>query len=90
MLINGGADVTISPTRAANITAANGDITLEAASGAERINRTIDDTNIDDQIVNKRYVDEKNAFLQGEVVELEEEIEAIAISYERGDVDLCH
>ena len=85
VLINGGADVTISPTRAANITAANGDITLEAASGAERINRTIDDTNIDDQIVNKRYVDEKNAFLQGEVVELEEEIEAIAISYERGE-----
>ena len=84
VLINGGADVTISPTRAANITAANGDITLEAASGAERINRTIDDTNIDDQIVNKRYVDEKNAFLQGEIVELEEEIEAIAPSVERG------
>ena len=77
-------DVTISPTRAANITAANGDITLEALSGAERINRTIDDTNIDDQIVNKRYVDEKNAFLQGEIVELEEEIEAIAPSVERG------
>ena len=84
VLINGGTDVTISPTRAANITAANGDITLEALSGAERINRTIDDTNIDDQIVNKRYVDEKNAFLQGEIVELEEEIEAIAPSVERG------
>ena len=84
MLINGGEDVTIYPTRAAIIGAANGDITLEALSGAERINRTIDDTNIDDQIVNKRYVDEKNAFLQGEIVELEEEIEAIAPSVERG------
>ena len=85
MLINGGEDVTISPTRAVNIGAANGDITLEALSGAERINRTIDDTNIDDQIVNKRYVDEKNAFLQGEIVELEEEIEGIAITSERGE-----
>ena len=84
VLINGGEDVTIYPTRAAIIGAANGDITLEALSGAERINRTIDDTNIDDQIVNKRYVDEKNAFLQGEIVELEEEIEAIAPSVERG------
>ena len=84
VLINGGTDVTISPTRAVNITAAGEDITLEALSGAERINRTIDDTNIDDQIVNKRYVDEKNAFLQGEIVELEEEIEAIAPSVERG------
>ena len=67
-----------------NQTAKN-DIVLTATDGAERINRTIDDTNIDYQIVNKRYVDEKNAFLQGEVVELEEEIEAIAISYERGE-----
>ena len=85
VLINGGEDVTIYPTRAAIIGAANGDITLEALSGAERINRTIDDTNIDDQIVNKRYVDEKNAFLQGEIVELEEEIEGIAITSERGE-----
>jgi hypothetical protein len=79
-----GSDAVLQGSTSANISAANGDITLEALSGAERINRTIDDTNIDDQIVNKRYVDEKNAFLQGEIVELEEEIEAIAPSVERG------
>ena len=42
VLINGGEDVTITPTRAVNIAAANGDITLAAPNGAERINRTID------------------------------------------------
>ena len=85
VLINGGEDVTITPTRAVNIAAANGDITLAAPNGAERINRTLTSTSIDDQIVNKRYVDNEVAFLQSEVIELEEEIEGIAITSERGE-----
>ena len=64
----------------------NRDITLTAASDhAERVNRTIDASSPDEQITNKRYVDETAAFLQGEVVELEEEIEGIAITSERGE-----
>ena len=43
---------------------AKNDIVLTATDGAERINRTIDDTNIDDQIVNKRYVDSLFDFSQ--------------------------
>ena len=39
----------------------------------------------DKHVVDKKYVDEKAAFLQGEIVELEEEIEAIAITSERGE-----
>ena len=38
----------------------------------------------DDIAVNKRYVDERDAILQQEIVELEEEIDAIAPSVERG------
>ena len=64
----------------------NRDITLTAASDhAERVNRTIDASSPDEQITNKRYVDETAAFLQGEVVELEQEIEGIAITSERGE-----
>jgi hypothetical protein len=37
-----------------------------------------------DVAVNKRYVDERDAILQQEIIELEEEIEAIAPSVERG------
>ena len=37
-----------------------------------------------DVAVNKQYVDERDAFLQNEIIELEEEIDAIAPSVERG------
>ena len=64
----------------------NRDITLTAATDhAERVNRTIDASSPDEQITNKRYVDETAAFLQSEIVELEEEIEGIAITSERGE-----
>ena len=64
----------------------NRDITLTAATNqAERVNRTIDASSPDEQITNKRYVDETAAFLQSEVIELEEEIEGIAITSERGE-----
>lgn len=36
-------------------------------------------------IVDKKYVDEKDAFLQGEIIELEQEIEGIALTSERGE-----
>ena len=68
-----------------SIGSTSNDVTLEASSGAERVNRTIDETDVDEQIANKRYVDEKEAFLQGEIIELEEEIEGIAITSERGE-----
>ena len=63
---------------------AKNDIVLTATDGAERINRTIDDTNIDDQIVNKRYVDTKAEFTQREVEVLQEEIEAITPTTDKG------
>jgi hypothetical protein len=43
---------------------AKNDIVLTATDGAERINRTITSTSIDDQIVNKRYVDSLFDFSQ--------------------------
>jgi hypothetical protein len=63
----------------------DGDVRLEATGGGELVARTIDETDVDEQIVNKRYVDQKEAFLQGEIIELEEEIEGIAITSERGE-----
>jgi hypothetical protein len=39
----------------------------------------------DDVAVNKKYVDERDEFLQQEIIELEEEIDAIAPSVERGE-----
>ena len=38
----------------------------------------------DDEVVTKKYIDDKASFLQGEIVDLEEEIEAIIPSVERG------
>ena len=68
-----------------NINAVNNDVVLKSDNGAERVNRTITSSSIDDQIVNKRYVDSEVTFLQSEVVELEQEIEGIAITSERGE-----
>ena len=56
----------------------------EAIAGAELIDRTISETSAVKQIANKQYVDAQDAILQNEIVELEEEIDAITPSVERG------
>ena len=60
------------------------DVTLYAPSGAEVVNRDIDETSEDKQITNKEYVDAQDDKLHQEIIELEEEIDAIAPSVERG------
>ena len=80
------SSVNVTARYQVKLTSENRDVTLEAAADqAERVNRTIDASSPDEQITNKRYVDETAAFLQGEVVELEQEIEGIAITSERGE-----
>ena len=60
---------------------------LQVTGGADfhytRINKVADPQDIYDA-VNKKYIDDKVSFLQGEIVDLEEEIEAIIPSVERG------
>ena len=60
---------------------------LQVTGGADfhytRINKVADPQDIYDA-VNKKYIDDKASFLQGEIVDLEEEIEAIIPSVERG------
>ena len=75
----------IQSTYRTTITSTTGDVYLTASAGAERVDRIIDGSDIDEQIVNKRYVDDQKSFLQNEIIELEEEIEAIAITSERGE-----
>jgi hypothetical protein len=65
-------------------TSDNGDVLLRSRNQAEVVERTIDDTDVPKQITNKEYVDERDQLLQDQIVELEEEIEAIAPSVERG------
>ena len=77
--------INISGELGTNVKAKDGDVKLESRNAAEIVERTIDDTDVPKQITNKEYVDEKDAFLQGEIIELEEEIEAIAITSERGE-----
>jgi hypothetical protein len=80
------SSVQVVAVNQAKLTSESSDVTLEGASDqAEKVNRTIDASSPDEQIANKRYVDETAAFLQGEVVELEQEIEGIAITSERGE-----
>ena len=65
---------------------AAGDITINAGanSGKEAINRIIDDTSDLKQITNKEYVDAQDQILANQIIELEENIDAIAPSVERG------
>lgn len=64
--------------------ATTGAVDLSAPLGAETVLRTIDDTDQPKQIVNKEYVDQRDEVLHNEIIELEEEIDAIAPSVERG------
>ena len=58
------------------------------AGGNEIINRNIEESDPPEQITNKQYVDAAvttaQGFLQNEIVELEEEIEALAPTLQRG------
>jgi hypothetical protein len=67
------------------ITSTNSDVIIAASAGAERVNRVITDSDIDQQITNKRYVNEQDELLRQDIIELEEEIDAIAPSLEYGN-----
>jgi len=64
-----------------------GDITLNGVgpTSSEKIPRKLfKDSSPDKQITNKEYVDAQDLILQNEIIELEEELEALAPSLERG------
>jgi len=62
-----------------------GDIDIDAPTDDnEKVNRTIDDADDIKQITNKEYVDVKDEELRQNIIELEEEIDAIAPSVEYG------
>jgi hypothetical protein len=65
------------------IKSSGSDVILEA-SGAERVDRIIGSGDSIKQITNKEYVDNKDYQLQQDVFTLQEEIESIAPSSERG------
>ena len=78
-------DVTYTWNKGVTFQSDESDVVIAASpTGAERVNRTIEDTDIDQQIVNKRFLDEKVSRLQLEINELEEEINAIAPTVQRG------
>ena len=59
------------------------DVILEAG-GKEAVERTIDGTSDPKQITNKEYVDAQDELMRQDIIELEEEIDAIAPSVEYG------
>ena len=62
-----------------------GDINIDARTDDnEKVNRTIEDDDDIKQITNKEYVDVKDEQLRQNIIELEEEIDAIAPSVEYG------
>lgn len=77
-------DVTYTWNDGVIIESDNSDVTIAASDGAERVNRVITDSDIDQQITNKRYVNEQDELLRQDIIELEEEINAIAPSLEYG------
>ena len=78
-------DVTYTWNEGVTFESDGSDVVIAASpTGAERVNRTIEDTDIEQQIVNKRFLDEKVDRLQLEINELEEEINAIAPTVQRG------
>ena len=79
------SSVNVTARYQVKLTSENRDVTLEAAADqAEKVNRTIDDTSDSKQIVNKEYVDALTDQLHQDVISLDEEIESIAKSSEKG------
>ena len=63
----------------------DGNITLTAADDrSEMVSRTIEDTARKEQITNKEYVDNRDHILQEEIIKIQEEINALAPSTDRG------
>ena len=63
----------------------DGNITLTAANDrSEMVSRTIEDTARKEQITNKEYVDHRDNILQEEIIKVQEEINALAPSTDRG------
>ena len=63
----------------------DGNITLTAAGDrSEMVSRTIEDTARKEQITNKEYVDHRDNILQEEIIKVQEEINALAPSTDRG------
>ena len=64
---------------------ASADVILSAGDNrSEYIDRTIEDTARKEQITNKEYVDQRDHILQEEIIKVQEEINALAPSTERG------
>ena len=64
---------------------ASADVILSAGDNrSEYINRTIEDTARKEQITNKEYVDQRDHILQEEIIKIQEEINALAPSTDRG------
>ena len=82
-IISTQTDIELTAAREISI-AADQNITLTSTNGAELVNRTIEASDPDKQITNKEYVDTKDQELLNQIIELEEEIDAIAPSVERG------
>ena len=79
------SNVNVTAGYQVKLTSENRDVTLEAAADqAEKVEREIDDTSDPKQIVNKEYVDALTDQLHQDVISLDEEIESIAKSMEKG------
>lgn len=64
---------------------ASADVILSAGDNrSEYIDRTIEDTARKEQITNKEYVDQRDHILQEEIIKIQEEINALAPSTDRG------
>ena len=79
------SSVNVTARYQVKLTSENRDVTLEAAADqAEKVEREIDDTSDPKQITNKEYVDALTDQLHQDVISLDEEIESIAKSMEKG------
>ena len=82
--LTAGNEGTFLTNNALRVTSKFADVTLQANSGAEKVERDIADDASLRQITNKQYVDRRDDLLRQDIIELEEEINAIAPSLEYG------
>jgi hypothetical protein len=84
LYLNASEKVEIEGSSEVNLKS-DGNITLTAADDrSEMVSRTIEDTARKEQITNKEYVDNRDHILQQEIIKVQEEINALAPSTDRG------
>ena len=84
LYLNASEKVEIKGSSEVNLKS-DGNITLTAAGDrSEMVSRTIEDTARKEQITNKEYVDHRDNILQEEIIKVQEEINALAPSTDRG------